>query len=299
MVRSFGFMQRTLAGTDLHASAVHALIDIGRAGALQANALARALRLDKSTVSRLIRSLTKQSLICAERDDQDARRQVLRLTPRGAAVLTTIDRHADAQIAAALARLDAADREAVIPGVTRFAEALSEAGPMATAEPTLHSGPLPGLAGRIVDLHATYYNREADLGAAFEAVVAKGLADFLPRACGERNGIWHAQLEGRFAGSIAIDGEDLGGNVAHLRWFIVADDARGRGLGGALLDRALAFVDARAFDAARLWTFEGLDAARRLYEARGFVLEEAYPGEQWGQPLTEQRFVRSRPVTAG
>jgi len=41
-----------------------------------------------------------------------------------------------------------------------------------------------------------------------------------------------------------------------------------------------------------LWTFQGLDAARRLYEAHGFVLVEQWSGDQWGQAMVEQRFER-------
>ena len=40
----------------------------------------------------------------------------------------------------------------------------------------------------------------------------------------------------------------------------------------------------------RLWTFAGLDAARRLYERAGFRLAEERRGTQWGIEVTEQRF---------
>jgi hypothetical protein len=41
-----------------------------------------------------------------------------------------------------------------------------------------------------------------------------------------------------------------------------------------------------------LWTFDGLNAARRLYEQSGFILTESYRGAQWGREVTEQKFVR-------
>jgi hypothetical protein len=40
-----------------------------------------------------------------------------------------------------------------------------------------------------------------------------------------------------------------------------------------------------------LWTFQGLDAARRLYEKHGFRLAEEREGSQWGERVLEQRFV--------
>ena len=93
-------------------------------------------------------------------------------------------------------------------------------------------------------------------------------------------------------GSIAIDGEDLGDGIAHLRWFIVSDALRGTGRGRVLLQDALNFCDERGFEETHLWTFEGLDAARRLYEENGFVLAEEYWGDQWGKKMREQRFIR-------
>ncbi|MBQ3301478.1 MAG: GNAT family N-acetyltransferase, partial [Eggerthellaceae bacterium] len=90
------------------------------------------------------------------------------------------------------------------------------------------------------------------------------------------------------------DGEDLGANIAHLRWFIVDDSARGSGAGRKLLSAALAFADEQGFAETHLWTFDGLSVARHLYEAHGFVCVEEHPGNQWGREVLEQRFVRPR-----
>jgi hypothetical protein len=59
-----------------------------------------------------------------------------------------------------------------------------------------------------------------------------------------------------------------------------------------LLAEAVAFCDRQGFAETQLWTFRGLDAARRLYESCGFVLAEERPGSQWGAETLEQRFVR-------
>ena len=73
-------------------------------------------------------------------------------------------------------------------------------------------------------------------------------------------------MDGRVEGSITIDGihaEDAG---AHLRWFIVSDALRGTGVGRQLMDAAIACCHDRSYTRVYLWTFEGLDAARHLYE---------------------------------
>ena len=156
----------------------------------------------------------------------------------------------------------------------------------------IHRGYLPGSIGRVAQLHGEYYARHHGFGGAFEAVVAGGLSDFIPRLVASRNQIWHASLEGRIIATIAIDGEDLGNNIGHLRWFIVSEAAQGHGLGKRLLQDALSFCDEQAFSETHLWTFKGLDAARKLYEDFGFALVEEYDGDQWGTVVTEQKFVR-------
>ena len=152
----------------------------------------------------------------------------------------------------------------------------------------------PNLADRIIEMHASYYRRLAGFGTTFETKVADGLSNFMPRLAHKDNAIWHAEKDGKIVGSIAIDGEDLGQRRAHLRWFIVDDDTRGTGVGGALIYKAMAFCDERKFREIHLWTFKGLEAARRLYEKHGFLLTKEYYGDQWGVEVLEQKFIRNQ-----
>src|SRR3546814_8851268 len=91
---------------------------------------------------------------------------------------------------------------------------------------------------------------------------AAGMADFVQRLDRPSNGIWSACAGDRMLGCVVLDGEDLGGDAGHLRWFIVDDGARGAGIGSALLGAALSFADARGFDRVELWTFAGLGIGR-------------------------------------
>jgi len=93
-------------------------------------------------------------------------------------------------------------------------------------------------------MHARYYAREAGFGASFEALVASGLAEFSGRLDRSCNRLWLALQERRIVGTVAIDGEDMGPGIAHLRWFIVDDGVRGGGAGKGLLSAALGFCEA-------------------------------------------------------
>jgi GNAT superfamily N-acetyltransferase len=158
---------------------------------------------------------------------------------------------------------------------------------------TISEGYVPGCIGRIAQLHALYYARQSGFGVDFEAKVATELAAFCLSYAPGRDRIWLAR-DSDVEGSVVIDGSGADQAVAHLRWFIVSDRARGQGLGKDLLGRALAFCDQRGYGRVRLWTFSGLDAARHLYESQGFRLQQQSPGSRWGKVVQEQEFVRAK-----
>jgi GNAT superfamily N-acetyltransferase len=151
-------------------------------------------------------------------------------------------------------------------------------------------GYVPGAIGRVAELHGRYYHEHWNFGLFFEAKVAVELSAFLQRYDGERDGFWTVSVNGRVEGAIAIDGLHGEREGAHLRWFILSDGLRGKGHGNRLLDRAVRFCRDRNYGQIDLWTFEGLHAARHLYEKQGFRLAEEKKGTQWGTQVKEQRF---------
>ncbi|HWJ73631.1 MAG TPA: helix-turn-helix domain-containing GNAT family N-acetyltransferase [Kaistia sp.] len=292
LVRALGFTGNAFAGTDLSPSAVHALIEIERGG-VTARDLGALLHLEKSSVSRMLRKLIASGDVVEETGEDDGRVKLLSLTPAGKDRVARVHGFARAQVMGALAKLTADQGQTVLDGLRLYAKAL--AGPPTALAVELRAGYRPGLIARITEMHSVYYARTSGFGLAFESVVASGLAEFAGRLGKPQNEIWAAMSGGDIAGSIAIDGEDLGSSIAHLRWFIVDDAMRGSGAGKKLLDAALAFVDHQGFAETHLWTFSGLHAARHLYETRGFKLAEERPGSQWGSEVLEQRFARALP----
>lgn len=149
---------------------------------------------------------------------------------------------------------------------------------------------MPGCIGRITELHGAFYHRHAGFGTYFEAKVAAELSEFLQRYDGDRDGIWLVLLDGKIEGSIIIDGLRAHEEGARLRWFILSDKLRGSGSGNALLSAAVNFCRAQSYERVYLWTFDGLDAARHLYEKYGFHLIKEQRGVQWGSEVKEQCF---------
>ncbi|UCD88998.1 MAG: GNAT family N-acetyltransferase [Desulfobacterales bacterium] len=152
------------------------------------------------------------------------------------------------------------------------------------------TGYVPGSIGRITELHAQYYFQNWGFGKFFEAKVATELSAFLNRFDEYRDGLWTLCLDNQVEGSIVIDGVKAASEGAHLRWFILSAKMRGQGLGNELMEKAVCFCREHQYHHIYLWTFEGLDAARHLYEKFGFRLVEEQTGEQWGTTVNEQKF---------
>jgi GNAT superfamily N-acetyltransferase len=158
---------------------------------------------------------------------------------------------------------------------------------------TITCGYVPGSIGRITELHGVYYHAHWGFGLYFEAKVATELSSFLQRYDQDRDGIWTATVNGRVEGAIVIDGIDSDSEGAHLRWFIVSDVLKRKGIGRQLVQRAVDFCDNKGYKSLYLWTFKGLTAAGHLYEAFDFSLIKEQQGIQWGTEVTEQYYIRT------
>ena len=60
------------------------------------------------------------------------------------------------------------------------------------------------------------------------------------------------------------------------------------GLGARLVDECIRFAKGKGYRSMMLWTNAGLDAARHIYEARGFVLQKEERHRSFGKNLVGQ-----------
>jgi len=164
-------------------------------------------------------------------------------------------------------------------------------------EMTIVSGARPGLLGDVASLHGRYYARDWNFPTSFECKVASEFAAFLSRYDPAKDVVLSIEAGARVLASITLDGSDatLTQGQAHLRWFIVDDALRGRGIGKRLIGDAIAFARSAKYGSIYLTTFRGLDAASALYSAAGFAVTEEREGQTWGRLVTEQRLELSLP----
>jgi GNAT superfamily N-acetyltransferase len=152
-------------------------------------------------------------------------------------------------------------------------------------------GYVPGIIGRIIDIHGCYYNHAWGADSQFEILMARELCSFVE---GYRPGfdlLLTAFIGKESVGCIAILGSRKEACIeSRLRWFILDPRFHGKGIGKELLVRALRFAKQR-YCKCYLWTVTGLPASMHLYEKYGFVPDAYETDRRYGCELKSVRMV--------
>jgi len=263
------------------------LYELGQHDVTEVADLRRELTMDAGFLSRLLARLHRNGLIERERSETDARRQRIRLTPDGRAAFEDLDSRSAAENAAVLAGLAEDDQRrlvAAMDAVRRVLEGDPSDGALVLRAP--HAGDF----GWIVERHGTLYAQEYDWDETFEALVARIVADYVDHRDPKRDGAWIAEVDGEPVGCVLCVRRDEG--AAQLRLLLVEPRARGRGVGGRLIEECLRFATRAGYKRITLWTNDVLYDARRLYERAGFELVESAPHHSFGHDLVEQTWAR-------
>lgn len=139
-----------------------------------------------------------------------------------------------------------------------------------------------GDLGLIIALHGEVYDALPGYGLAFEAYVARTIAEYVLDAGGDGR-IWLAERDKCLVGCAAMILRDE--NRGQLRWVLVDQSARGMGLGRDLVNRALDYARDIGCSRVFLETTDGLPESQHLYEELGFTIvsnvrEELWDGER-------------------
>jgi GNAT superfamily N-acetyltransferase len=145
----------------------------------------------------------------------------------------------------------------------------------------------PGDIGYIVYLHGALYGKEYGYGIQFESYVAKGLCEFYEKYNPQRNRIWACEHNNRMIGFLLLMDR---GKAAQLRYFLIAPEYRGIGLGSKLLNLYMDFLHECGYQESYLWTTHELATAAALYKRLGFKLTEEKESNTFGKRVLEQRY---------
>ncbi|MFT3819057.1 MAG: bifunctional helix-turn-helix transcriptional regulator/GNAT family N-acetyltransferase [Rubrivivax sp.] len=249
--------------------------------------LARALGLDAAYLSRLLRRFDAQGFLKREAHAADSRRQHLRLTRAGLAAFKPLDRASQQQVLDLLQPLAPPQVAELVAAMQRVQQLLSPPPAQAMAQPPyLLRGLEIGDIGWIIRRQGQLYAQEYGWDLQFEALVAEIAAGFVKGFDARHERAWVAEREGQVVGSVFC--VKVNAHEAKLRLLYVEPAARGLGIGARLVDECIRFAREKGYRRLTLWTNDILVAARRIYEARGFVLVEEEPHHSFGHDLVGQ-----------
>ena len=225
-------------------------------------------------------------MISRKPSETDGRRSLLRLTKGGQETFAPLDARSREDVGAMLGGLSAAEQDRLV-GAMRTIEELLGVRPEPKV-PFLLRPHEAGDMGWVVHRHGVLYAREYGWDESFEALVARIVADFIDDYDPAKERSWIAERDGEIVGCVFVVKES--DTVAKLRLLLVEPEARGLGLGTRLVEECVRFAKSRGYEKLTLWTNSVLDAARHIYEEKGFEIVEEEEHHSFGKDLIGQNW---------
>jgi DNA-binding MarR family transcriptional regulator/GNAT superfamily N-acetyltransferase len=300
-----GLLREGLLDTPYSLTEARIIFELARQGEAEVTRLRTALDLDAGYLSRILARFAEDGLVTRARSAADARRQVIGLTSRGAAVYGRLGALADDQIRGLLAPVSPERRQELTGAMAKIRENLGT-GKARVPTAFVLRPPAPGDLGWVVQRNGALYAAQYGWDESYEALVAgvvagyaarqqrrgqeqdsgqqdSGQQDPAPQDTPRREAGWIAELDGEPAGCVFCMHKS--GSTAQLRLLLVEPWARGLGIGGRLVAECVTFARRAGYTEIVLWTNDVLHAARRIYQRAGFELAGSNPHHSFGHDL--------------
>jgi GNAT superfamily N-acetyltransferase/DNA-binding HxlR family transcriptional regulator len=249
-----------------------------------ATALSDELNLDSGYLSRILRTFKNRGLLARETSKVDGRQSLLSLTRKGQEAFAVLNTDAREEIRAMLSSLQPTAQSRLIEAMQTILDLLGTR-PDRKA-PYLLRPHQPGDIGWVVHRHGVLYAQEYGWDEQFEALVASIVAKFIQNYDAKRERCWIAEIDDERVGSVFLVSRSK--RIAQLRLLLVEPRARGLGIGARLVSECLRFARQVGYRKMMLWTNDGLQAARHIYEKAGFRLVDEEKHHSFGHDLIGQ-----------
>jgi DNA-binding MarR family transcriptional regulator/GNAT superfamily N-acetyltransferase len=271
-----GALDARYMGSDISLVEARLLYEIVNRDEPLATELGDALSLDAGYASRLLKGLQARGWIIRGRG-KDARQRPIALTPKGQDAFDALDCVTRNHIEASIAHLTDNDRAQLVGALQTVSALLGEGRTLPWCLRPFKPGDMGMIAARQSILYSEHWGWGMQLEALEGEITANFLRDFKPG----REQCWVAERGGRMIGAIFC--VDSGDNAAQLRLLHVEPEARGLGIGEALVRTCVEFAREAGYRRIWLWTHAVLLSARKIYAACGFRIIATQMHDEFGK----------------
>jgi len=286
--RKLGVLDQHLMKSPYSLSEARVLYEIAHREDLSAKEIGTELGLDAGYLSRIVQSFDEDGLIIRTPLASDRRQYQLALTAKGRQAQAKLERSSQEEVGAMMAALSATEGRRLTEAMATI-ETLLE--PPERARPSfLLRSHRVGDMGWVISRQSIAYADEYGWDISYEALVAEICAQFIKNYDATREHCWIAEADGKPLGSVFL--VKASDDLAKLRLLLVEKDARGLGIGRALVEQCLRSAREKGYKRMTLWTQSILVAARKIYQDAGFTLVASEPHRSFGQSLVGETWER-------
>lgn len=268
LVRELHLLDGRVECCGLPLSQCHLIIELDRSGETTASELGEKLVLEKSTMSRLVKTLVRKGLICSACCEEDRRSRILCLTDEGREQAQKLNEHARGQVRSALAYLSPGNEKLVLDGLERYAKSLryarlSSEFKVRSIRRTDNAAVASIIREVMTEFGAVgegYSINDPEVDAMFEHYPVPSSAFFVVESNGRVVGC---------GGMGPLNGADQ--HICELRKMYFLPELRGTGMGARLLRLILDSAREAGYRHCYLETISAMDGARKLYTDFGFT----------------------------
>ena len=279
--RQAGLLEPKHLHTDVSLPEARILYELAQSRQLSATDLVRALGIDAGQLSRTLQLLQRRQFVSRKSSARDKRQAEIALTAKGRAAFGVLNKRTEAFFTELLQRVPPRRRTEVVGAMRTIEQALA---PDTAAKPavTLRTH-REGDIGWIVSRNGALYAEEYGWTIDYEALAAEIAGQFIKNFDAERERCWIAEVDGERVGSVML--VNAGNRVGKLRLLLVEPQARGLGVGRALVTECIRTARELGYTSMTLWTQSILVAARGIYRVAGFRMIDEKPHRSFGQDL--------------
>jgi DNA-binding MarR family transcriptional regulator/N-acetylglutamate synthase-like GNAT family acetyltransferase len=278
-----GLLDRYMLDSDFSLTEARILYELSEAGRCIANELSVRLQVDKSYLSRILAGFEKKDLVRREVSPDDSRASSIELTEKGKREFSALSEQSNRQIRRLLGWLSDEECGEVTASMETIRRHLTKVNEVQIRPFT--DADVSFVIGHQLDLYEKEYGFTSPVWKAYVQDAVHRLVDRFDAA---KDCMLILEYRGVPSGCIAV--AHAQGFAAQLRFFFLESAVRGLGLGGRLMEYAIAFCKEKQYKHVFLLTNSILDAARYLYRKHGFRLTDAHTIEEWGEAFVEERW---------